>query len=144
MTLTVSLPDSQICVIAAATGALSHWTYFKHGEHHLQAALYFKLAFALPALIAGGLWQYTDLDGFQAIILTSKIVLSYYTALWTSILVYRTFFHRLRNFPGPFMARTSKLWHVWILRDKLDNFRQLDEMHKVYGDFVRTGKMYQV
>lgn len=134
------LPDSQICLLSAAAGALSHWAYFMHGEHHLYAALYFRLSIFVPVLAALALWNYTDLEFTTATILTSKAVASYSAALWTSILTYRIFLHPLKSFPGPWMAKTSKLWHMWILSEKSDNFRRLEGWHQKYGDFVRTGE----
>ncbi|KAJ5226531.1 hypothetical protein N7468_007756 [Penicillium chermesinum] len=37
------------------------------------------------------------------------------------------------------MAKVSKLWHVFKLAPRSDNFRVLDELHTQYGDYVRTG-----
>ncbi|KIW13029.1 hypothetical protein PV08_08216 [Exophiala spinifera] len=125
---------------AAAAGVLSHWFYFIRGEHHVQGPLLLRLALVLPCLLLGGLWSYGGLDAISAGTLTLKCVSLYYAALWTSILVYRIFFHRLRRFPGPFMFKTSKLWHVYKLAPNSDNYKQLDALHRQYGDFVRTGK----
>jgi hypothetical protein len=130
----------QLCTYAAAAGALSHWTYFVHGEHHREAPQLLTLSVAIPILAYLGLWNFTPLGAAQAGTLTAELVGSYSTALWTSILLYRVFFHRLRRFPGPFMAKASKLWHVWKLAPRSDNFIQLDKLHKQYGDYVRTGK----
>jgi len=130
----------QVSAYAGAAGALSHWTYFMHGEHHVQAPKLFRLALLLPILAFVGTWQLTDLGLLHAANLTALAVLSYFTSLWTSIIVYRVVFHRLRKFPGPFMFSASKLWHVYKLLPRSDNYVQLDKMHKKYGDFVRTGE----
>ncbi|KAL4803988.1 cytochrome P450 [Aspergillus unguis] len=129
---------SPLCASAAA-GALIHWTYFVHGEHHLEAPWLFRIAIAAPVLIALGLWQYTPLDAGQAAVLTAQLVGSFYAALYTSIVLYRVLFHRLKRFPGPSAARVSKLWHVWRLGPRSDNFMQLDSLRAQYGDYVRTG-----
>jgi hypothetical protein len=139
-TMTFPMAVHQMCAYAAAAGALSHWTYFIHGEHHVQAPHLLGISMASPILICLGIWKFTSLDAPQAAILAAKLVGSYSTALWSSILLYRVFFHRLRAFPGPWMAKTSKLWHVWKLAPRSDNFRQLDKLHREYGDYVRTGK----
>ena len=130
----------QVSAYAGAAGALSHWTYFMHGEHHVQAPTLFRLALLLPVLAFVGTWQLTNLGLLQAANLTALAVLSYFTSLWTSIIVYRVVFHRLRKFPGPFMFSASKLWHVYKLLPRSDNYVQLDQLHKKYGDFVRTGE----
>ncbi|EXJ59298.1 uncharacterized protein A1O5_12179 [Cladophialophora psammophila CBS 110553] len=61
----------------------------------------------------------------------------YLITLYTSIFIYRTFFHRLRAFPGPFWARVSKLWTCEIhLRG--DYHRETVRLHQKYGDIVRV------
>lgn len=48
------------------------------------------------------------------------------------------FFHRLGGFPGPRVAKMSKLWNV-VNSLKSTNFRLMEQTHHQYGDFVRTG-----
>ena len=62
----------------------------------------------------------------------------YIASLTTSIVVYRKVFHRLRGFPGPWMAGVSKIWHVLHVLDS-HNHIFLDKLHDEYGNFVRTG-----
>ncbi|KAK7718873.1 hypothetical protein SLS57_005983 [Botryosphaeria dothidea] len=64
---------------------------------------------------------------------------SFALTLTTSILIYRAFFHRLRKFPGPFAARLTKLWSVYNSSKNLQYHFVLDDVHKKYGDVVRTG-----
>ncbi|KAL8651746.1 MAG: hypothetical protein Q9210_003077 [Variospora velana] len=52
--------------------------------------------------------------------------------------VYRKFFHRLRHFPGPWMAGITKFWHVYHCATS-QNHLLLDRLHDEYGQFVRTG-----
>jgi tryprostatin B 6-hydroxylase len=69
---------------------------------------------------------------------TAILVFSFWASLWTSIIVYRLFFHRLREFPGPVLARVSKLYHASrILRR--NNFEVIQEWHDMYGPIVRVG-----
>lgn len=65
-------------------------------------------------------------------------VVSYCIGLFTSIVVYRTFFHRLRSFPGPRVAAITKLWHVWKCR-RGQNYLVLEELRQMYGNIIRTG-----
>jgi tryprostatin B 6-hydroxylase len=67
------------------------------------------------------------------------IIFGYLTALFSSITIYRVYFHRLSRFPGPKWARITKIWHAWQSRH-CQNFLVLSELHRKYGDFVRTGK----
>jgi hypothetical protein len=120
---------------ALALGSVVHHGLFINGEWHLQApailachVLLFPVAFSLEAL-----------GGFNNIYFRSLVMgTSYIAGLLLSILVYRLFFHRLRTFPGPRLAALSKLWHVWKCRTSRGHL-VLDDWHRKYGTFVRTG-----
>ncbi|KAL4926701.1 uncharacterized protein BDV17DRAFT_149951 [Aspergillus undulatus] len=82
----------------------------------------------------GFFWSYT-----VAFLAWSSLVVS----LWTSILVYRAFFHPLKDFPGPFGARLSKFWSLTkVLQTNIRWYRTLNALHEQYGDFVRTGNRF--
>ncbi|KAI1436364.1 cytochrome P450 [Xylaria sp. CBS 124048] len=122
------------------SGYLAHRGVFIHGEWHVQApalllnhALVFYGIFLLRVFTRG-----TSAEGLSEAF--SLMAYGYLPALFTSILVYRVFFHRLTKagFPGPALARTSKLWHVWQCRTSM-NHKVLYGLREKYGDFVRTG-----
>ncbi|KAF4629298.1 hypothetical protein G7Y89_g8848 [Cudoniella acicularis] len=75
------------------------------------------------------------LESLQAALL---IICAYATALFTSMLIYRKYFHRLRNFPGPWLAGATKFWHVYQCRNSQNHFL-LDDIYRKYGEIVRTG-----
>ena len=126
-------------VLASAAGVISHLGYFIHGEHHMQAPKLLRLYSVLP-LIVFLLELSTYAQGFQeAFSATVAVVLSYATSLFSSIVIYRLFFHRLRDFPGPFPAKITKIYHAWRVRGS-DQYLWLENLHQQYGDFVRTGK----
>ncbi|KAL4862506.1 cytochrome P450 [Aspergillus spectabilis] len=64
---------------------------------------------------------------------------SFNLGLTASILLYRAFFHRLRRFPGPFMAKLTRLSIMMRSLERTQYHLDLEEMHRKYGDFVRTG-----
>ena len=70
---------------------------------------------------------------------TTLHICAYTLTLFTSITIYRVYFHRLHSIPGPFPARVSKLWHVYHARHSL-NHQLILRLHKEYGPFVRIGK----
>ena len=128
--------------LAVLAGVLSHVLVFIRGEYHLQAPKIFLLFFLLSVGLLFSQSSHGN-DLRSAVGNTISIGTSYLFALFTSIIVYRIFFHKLRRFPGPFFAKVSKLWHVIQLLRK-PNFRLLDELHDFYGDFVRIGKNPQI
>ena len=127
-----------LSVGAASAGVLSHLFYFVHGEHHKEALFLFTLFLLLPPMSCLILTRFLQLSLSNAVQVTATSSTSYLGALWASVIIYRSFFHRLHHFPGPPLARTSKLYHCLKL-GKMDNFRKLAGWHREYGDFVRIG-----
>ncbi|KAL2813351.1 benzoate 4-monooxygenase cytochrome P450 [Aspergillus cavernicola] len=112
--------------IGAVVGLGAHHGLFIHGEWHIQAP------FILVAHLIGFLYLALMIaTGWQ-------IISGYLLALFSSIAIYRLFFHRLKHFPGPFLASTTKIWHVWKARNSTNHFF-LKRLQREYGDFVRTG-----
>ncbi|KAF2501920.1 putative P450 monooxygenase [Lophium mytilinum] len=123
---------------AAFLGLVSHLAYFINGEHHMEAMGLFQAALFLPPAMTAGLVYLTDSTVVEAAKIVALLLAAYLTPLFTSMLLYRVFFHRLRRYPGPFSAKLSKLWHVSKLSNK-DNHKQLQTWHAKYGEYVRTG-----
>jgi hypothetical protein len=131
--------------VAAAVGVTSHLTYFIRGEHHEQAPRTFRLFVFLALGIFSGLTA-SGIRAQLAFGTTCLLFTTYTLGVVSSMLVYRLFFHPLRNFPGPPMAKVTKLWHV-TKTVKAKNYLLMQKMHTKYGDFVRTGNTrhsYQV
>ncbi|KAJ5716177.1 hypothetical protein N7493_008088 [Penicillium malachiteum] len=113
-------------LIGGAVGVTCHLTLFIHHEWHLRAPdllCYHLVVFAVVGVILKeGLWM----------------ILGYLISLFSSIIIYRIFFHRLKHFPGPVGARITKIWHTWKLLHQ-QNHLLLTDLHNQYGNFVRTG-----
>ncbi|KAH7333161.1 cytochrome P450 monooxygenase-like protein [Rhexocercosporidium sp. MPI-PUGE-AT-0058] len=132
-------PSLAILSVAAATaGLLSHNLYFIHGEHHNQAVRLAQLSILTPTAITIFLCRIVSYSIGNAITTTLTLTASYLLALWTSMLIYRSLFHRLHPFPGPPLAKLTKFWHVLQL-GSFDNYKRLDRWHSTYGDYVRIG-----
>jgi hypothetical protein len=129
----------QIAGIGALLGVISHQAYFKHGEHHRQSFEYFIAFLGFP-IVAAGLLISFGVPIFLALQQTTTFYSCYLGGIYTSLLIYRLFFHRLHHFPGPFGAKAGGLWHVAHLAGKFDNYKHLGRMHAKYGDFVRVGQ----
>jgi hypothetical protein len=128
--------------LSAGLGIISHLTYFIHGEHHNSAPTLALLCFVIPALLFVGQLLYTEARPSQAALMTTIACMSYIFALWTSMIIYRVLFHRLHRFPGPFMAKATKLFHFYLSAQKSENHMVVDRLHQKYGPFVRTGKSF--
>ena len=131
------LLTTQMCLSGIA-GITSHLGFFIKGEHHIQAPKIFRfylilagLAFLIEACDEGKSVK-------TAVLAATSLISCYGVALFGSMVTYRVFFHRLRKFHGPPLAKVSKFWNV-VKASKSTNFRLMEDLHNRYGDFVRTG-----
>lgn len=70
----------------------------------------------------------------------NALYLTFWSALWIYIGVYRTFFHPLRDYPGPLGAKLSKWYTVKKVIDTRWHWHRVQQdLQKEYGDYVRTG-----
>lgn len=97
----------------------------------------FPSVFAIVSVLFYCLYQDT-LSIWRAIFDTFTFVFLHLTCLFTSIAVYRLFFHRLCRFPGPRKYALSK-WSLALVDLHGTRYLHIDEAHKKYGDIVRTG-----
>jgi hypothetical protein len=123
----------------ALLGILSHRCYFIYGEHHDSSpriARFYFLAFLSLYVACRTLGTGENETPGRT---TTRIAATYFTSLFSSIAIYRLFFHEIKGIPGPTLARLTKLCHVYNATDA-KQYLWLDKLHKKYGDFVRTGK----
>ena len=121
---------------AVAAGTASHSLVFIRGEYHSKAPALLLIYLASYVLV---LFNESE-DGFPLAVRNATLIINAYVfALFASMVIYRTMFHPLRAFPGPTLARVSKLWHVYMVRGS-QNHLALEGMREKYGNFVRTGK----
>jgi hypothetical protein len=75
--------------------------------------------------------------GVQLPILPALVL--YLLALSTSIVLYRVSpFHPLAKYPGPLLARVSRVYWSFASSSGLPHIR-MQRLHERYGDVVRTG-----
>lgn len=91
----------------------------------------------------------------QSVINTYLLSLVFTATLATSILIHRIFLHRTRRFKGPFLAKVSKFYAVYLASLNLQHYKEIEkvqfawrvsfsprltgQLHEEYGDYVRTG-----
>ena len=132
---------STAALAASACGVVSHLGFFIHGEHNRNGIYILRAAVLLPSLSYLYLIYYHSFTRLQAIVFTTTVFWSFTLSLWSSMLIYRGFFHRLRSFPGPSGAKYSKFWHTFKAAD-FRWYKKVNALHAKYGDFVRTGKLH--
>ncbi|KAI0135899.1 cytochrome P450 [Daldinia grandis] len=64
---------------------------------------------------------------------------SFNTGLFSSIIIYRLFFHRLRRFPGPLDLKISRFFSALRVAKEAKYQNEIAKMHEEYGDFIRIG-----
>ncbi|KAI0456218.1 cytochrome P450 [Xylaria acuta] len=124
-------------ILAVAAGVVVHHGIFRHGEWHLHGP-----HIIAGHLVLGGVMLYClghfD-DGLTRVLgRLATLAVAYLTGLFSSMTIYRLYFHRLSSFHGPRLAAVTKLWHVWHVRDST-NFLFQEKIYKEYGSIVRTG-----
>jgi hypothetical protein len=125
---------------AAALGVLSHLVT-------LDVVWDFKIWLLLKSYAAGLgalLLAFVITLGYSplsAMAMTIYVAASFNVGVISSMVIYRLFFHRLRKFPGPFWAKISRFYSVYISKKRMQYFLDLQELHRTYGDVVRTGKI---
>jgi hypothetical protein len=126
-----------LILYSCLAGLIAHTGIFIHGEWHLKSR---KIVFshlllgAVSYVLLSTLSRSFDGALYQLAIAAACYIIS----LFTSMTVYRLFFHAAGSFPGPKLAAVTKLWHVFHILDSR-NFMFMEEIYKKYGAFVRTG-----
>ncbi|KAF7186007.1 Cytochrome P450 monooxygenase [Pseudocercospora fuligena] len=125
-------------LIAGAAGIASHLFYFRIGEHHMLGAVYLQL-FVLTCV--GGtiaLARALDASTYDALRAIIALASCWLLGLYSSLIVYRGFFHPLNHFPGPWQAKIGDLWLSSRLTG-LNAYSVLHSLHQEYGRYVRIG-----
>ena len=121
------------------SGVATHLLYFIRGEHHLHPLR--PLGSYVLLLLCLWIADFIASENGLAEILcwALRAVSTHLTGLSMSIVIYRAYFHRLRHFPGPPLARISKGWLLWQNVKSQQAYLELEKLHGRYGKFVRIG-----
>ncbi|KAH7014166.1 cytochrome P450 [Microdochium trichocladiopsis] len=139
-----SLDDPLARVAAFAVGVASHLSLFRFGEWHLSTV---KLVLSFTAVQAATITLLpraeqplgTNGSHFAAARVSVTLGALWIAGVFVSMLIYRGFFHRLCRFPGPFMARFSNFYVTGLSAKRLRLYKEVQQLHRQYGDIVRLG-----
>lgn len=127
--------------LAVASGVFAHVAVFRRGEWDVAAPSVFAVYFLVFASALG--FAYTGFLGpqFPSYSVIAQLEALHVAGIYTSMLLYRAFFHRLRKYPGPFLARLTNFYITARSMKKLHLFEEVQKLHEQYGDYVRLGKI---
>ena len=130
-----------VLAVAGISGISAHLFLYRHGEWDLAAPkiLIFYLTLLLGAIVVDYL-ELIELENTTQRKVAVKSVGCHILALYSSMLIYRAFFHRLCKFPGPFLGRLSNFYVVGLSAKKVQLYEETQRLHKLYGDYIRLGK----
>lgn len=134
-------PLSTLLISSVACGFCIH-QFVKRVEVDRHPLTILGVVVAVPFLLAFGLQHLGgQYERYYAAYQTAMLVeLCAVVSLWTNILLYRAFFHPLREFPGPFGAKLSKLWSLGkVVESNVRWYQVVGTLKNKYGDYVRTG-----
>jgi hypothetical protein len=116
---------------------------------HLLILKNFELDVWIPHFIGASLVSFVALASYHVSVASLPLSASlsqtaleatcFTAGILTSMTIYRAFFHRIRHFPGPFLAGVTRFYALYLSSKKVQYHVELDKLHKKYGDFVRTG-----
>lgn len=124
--------------LALASGVTTHLLLYRHGEWDLQAP---KIVISYAALLFAALTvEHMNVLEIAAPRQWAVGMLGcHILGVYGSILIYRAFFHRLSQFPGPFPARLSNFYVTTLSAKNFHLYEETQKLHKQYGDYVRLG-----
>ncbi len=124
-------------LLAAASGVSAHLAVFRKGEWDVASPSIFTFYFTMFAA-ALSLFYFPSIHVFPGLV--AQLVVCHVAGLYTSMLLYRAFFHRLSGYPGPVLARLTNFYITALSMRKLHLFEEVQKLHGQYGDYVRLGK----
>lgn len=127
-------------ILSFVFGVSLHVFAFRHGEWDLVAHKLLITAAASPLVLFLGLLLPSELDLWSTLTKSLGLVVTCLLGTYLSMLVYRSAFHRLNHFPGPFLARLSNFYLARLALKSRQEYLELEKLHKKYGDVVRIGE----
>ncbi|OTA68045.1 monooxygenase [Hypoxylon sp. EC38] len=101
----------------------------------------YELLATAPFVIIGlaAIYSLIGFSPFEILMRLAILISSFNVSLFSSMVIYRLFFHRLRKFPGPLDLKVSRFFSALRVSKHVQYHKELAKLHGEYGDFIRTG-----
>jgi hypothetical protein len=129
----------QAAATAAVLGLVFHHTLLRTVEVELFMYTLVGIGF-ITLVILFAVHIFAGLTPLAALARVALLSTSFNLAVFLSIGVYRLFFHRLRRFPGPPLAKLSRFYSAYKAAQDLQYYKLINRWNEEYGDFIRTGE----
>ncbi|KAJ5052122.1 uncharacterized protein L3040_001881 [Drepanopeziza brunnea f. sp. 'multigermtubi'] len=117
---------------ASLLGIMSHQLLFKRFEVDTQPLLLLLAVPTCPIVL-----RYILTVPWTSSLLATA---SYMVSLFASLTVHRLYLHPLHHFPGPPLAKLTKLYSLFTVARSGSRWHHVNAaLHAQYGDYVRTG-----
>ncbi|KAF3056243.1 Tryprostatin B 6-hydroxylase [Daldinia childiae] len=129
---------SSVVALGVPLGVLFHLTIAQMGDvekfmYNLMAAMLFLALGIVSVSVFLGSSFLGALAGLCILAITFN------TGLFSSMVIYRLFFHRLRRFPGPLDLKISRFFSLLRVAKEAKYHNDVVKLNERYGDFIRTG-----
>lgn len=122
-----------------AAGVFLHLTVFRYGEWDAHSFTLLEVAAVVQiilSLFAHEVFSESTIGSIQHVTFWASAAIA---GLFSSMVLYRAFFHRLHRFPGPFLARLSTFYMTYLSFKRGQIYSDVQDLHRKYGDYVRVG-----
>ncbi|KAB8360826.1 hypothetical protein FH972_024560 [Carpinus fangiana] len=137
--ISMAVDYTALAAASAIFGVFSHLGYFIHGEKDLNSRTYVALWTSFQALGFAGLVRLGEQSLGASVAIMSTGSAAWLCGVFSSMVIYRLFFHRLRSFPGPRSWAITKFTHFFTNASDFYGYKHLHALHEKHGAFVRTG-----
>ncbi|KAH8691814.1 cytochrome P450 [Talaromyces proteolyticus] len=128
---------------AICVGVTIHLIVFSRGEWERHVVTIMWSIFLCQALICAATLRFYGGLYLQSLLYTLTTMVGFSVGVFTSMSIYRIYFHRLRQFPGPLGARLSGFWSMGTALRGFQLYKKTQTLHRFYGDFVRIRKKFR-
>jgi hypothetical protein len=130
----VQMNISRLATLMVPLGIVFHLAISRK-SFDLESIMYHFIAVSVLSYV-GLVFAFMDMgenNPFVAMAKASLLAAAFNAGLSFSLVIYRAFFHRCRNFPGPVPARITRFYATYQYQKNFEYYRELEKMHEVRG-----------